>query len=254
MSEKRQARRTKGRFAAAGAIVAVAVAMFALAGLTNAITPNALAAHDPSVTCKGNHALSFSYGVPAGAHRVLHLTWNVVNDEDSGFAGYWAMDSYKTVVTVWKLPDGSYFVSKTYKGYFQVPQGALSPNGGVSEPAAGFGTMKGGYFATIANTETFSPGSNPTNANLGTMSYGGTTSDILLGTYGNGQVGPTSPYDWYGTYFAPATGGDFTYGNSGNGWGWDYSLNSYFENSTTSGEWCNFGTSSWGDVVTAGES
>jgi len=39
---------------------------------------------------------------PAGSTQVLNLNYHVINDEDSGFHGYWALDHYAKNVQVWQ--------------------------------------------------------------------------------------------------------------------------------------------------------
>jgi hypothetical protein len=257
---------------AGGALVAVLVGIFAASGLGSAFT--GLTAHaatgDPTYRCLGDGALVLAVGGPAaGQHatKVLSITWTVVNDEDSGFAGYWALDTYKSTVDVWLLGSGpfagDFYWEHTYSGVFQVPQGALSPGetgvtpNAVPQPAAGYGTFVGGDWGYITG-ERFLVGGHPTNGNLGTKNYGGTTADLLLGTYGNGQTGAPTAYSWYATYFSPADPSEtnLTYGMGGNAWGFVYTLNVLFQtnpygSSHSVNQWCNFGLGAFGDIVTA---
>jgi len=261
---------------AGGALAAILVGIFAVSGLGAAFTglggPHTT--NVPALRCFVSGALTLAMsGPPAGSHakKVLSLTWYAVNDEDSGFAGYWALDSYTSTVTVWYLSAGTYkgdyWWVHTYNGLFQVPQGALSPGetgttpNKVWEPAAGYGTMAGGDYGYITKTESFTSAT-PITANLGTKDYGGTTSDILLGTYsGNvsgSQTGPTTAYSWYLTYFTPAdpSYANLIYGLNGNAWGFVYTLNPAFQtnphgSSASANQWCNFGAGDAGDIVTA---
>ena len=57
--------------------------------------------------------------VPDGSVLVIDITHKVVNDEDSGNVGYWALDNYNKHVQVWKLPDGRYYVEAKYEGKWQ---------------------------------------------------------------------------------------------------------------------------------------
>jgi len=54
--------------------------------------------------------LSFlSTSAPApGSIQVLGITFKVVNDEDSGVFGYWALDAINRAVRVWQQPDASF--------------------------------------------------------------------------------------------------------------------------------------------------
>jgi len=259
-----------------GTVAAAAVVgVFVLSGLAAALSaPQAGAAFtDPNYICTMDTSLSLAVAAPAGnlgPHLVLHVSWQVVNDEDSGFAGYWAMDSYTSTVWVWQLSHPvtvssvtyNYYWAHTYSGLFQVPQGALSPGetgstpNAVTQPTPAYGTMLGGDWGYIASAETFTPGAHATHGSLGLMNYGGTTADLLLGTYGNGQVGASTPYSWYTTYFAPAdpSYANFIYGDGGNAWGFVYTLNhAFYANPhgplTATDQWCNFGTGAWGDIV-----
>lgn len=259
---------------AGGALAAVVVGIFAASGMGSALTGLAVhaAAGDPTYRCLGDGALVLAVGgPPAGSHakKVLSITWEAVNDEDSGFAGYWALDTYTSTVNVWLLRAGPnvgyYYWEHTYSGVFQAPQGALSPGetgttaNMVPEPAAGYGAFSGGDWGYISSTlETFTPSTYPTSGNLGAMNYGGTTADLLLGTYGAGQTGATTPYSWYTTYFAPAdpSYANLIYGDDGNAWGFVYTLNTHFQTNPYGGsdsvnQWCNFGAGAYGDIVTA---
>jgi len=254
----------------------VVVGVFVLGGFAAALygPPAKAAFTDPNYICSGDPTLTLAVAAPAGnlgPHLVLHVTWKAVNDEDSGFAGYWAMDTYTSTVWVWQLRHPltvgavtyDYYWAHTYTGLFQVPQGALSPGetgttpNAVTEPAPGYGTMVGGDWGYITSAETFTPGTHPITGSLGMMNYGGTTADLLLGTYGHGQVGATTPYSWYATYFAPADPSalNLIYGEGGNAWGFVYTLNNAFfatphGPATSTEQWCNFGAGNHGDIVT----
>ena len=260
-----------------GTIAAAAVvSVFVLSGFAAALSaqPAGATFTDPNYICNTDTSLSLAVAGPAGnlgPHLVLHVTWKVVNDEDSGFAGYWAMDSYTSTVWVWHLGHPltvsgvtyDYYWVHTYSGMFQVPQGALSPGetgttpNAVMQASPAYGAMVGGDWGYLVSTETFTPGSQPVTGSLGTMNYGGTTADLLLGTYGAGQVGATTPYSWYAAYFAPADPSytNLIYGDSGNAWGFVYTLNHVFYPTphtavTSTEQWCNFGVGAHGDIVT----
>lgn len=253
----------------AAALAAVVVGIFAVTGLgsafSNLVSHNA--AGDPSYKCgKLDTSLTLAVSGPPGsdhAKKVLTISWLVVNDEDSGFAGYWALDTYTVSLGVWSVGAGTYkggyYFEVNYKGIFQVPQGAKSPGetgttpNAVTELAAGYGTLAGGEWGYITSAETFEP-STPLAGSLGTYNYGGTTSDLLLGTYGNGQVGDASEFNWYTAEFSPAdpSNANFAFGDGGNAWGFVYTLNPLFTAPSGSiNEWCNFGAGDAGDIVTA---
>ena len=137
---------------------------------------------------------------PCSRTPVLTLHYHAINDEDSGFVGYWALDHYAKTVQVYN--EGSYYCAwETYDGGWQTFQGALSPQNGVTESRDGAGNFNGYlellFTATSVTSGTFI---------LSTQNYGGTMADILLGSYGNGQTGNTNTYDWtahFTTGFAP---------------------------------------------------
>jgi len=232
--------------------------MFAAVPAAMAVSSHAApaASSATTVSCSVNSATyTVSNSPPSGfTKKVLSLSWRAVDDEDSGFFGYWAMDTYNVGLTVWENSTGYYYAIQTFSGDFAVPQGALSPGSGTPEPASGYGTLTGVINGTITNAETFHKGTLATSGNLGDINYGGTTSDILLGSYSNGQTGDSSSYNWYTTYFTPA---DPSNANFAYGWAFTYVLNSMFTSnahgSTTSmNTWCNWPSSS-GDILTATE-
>lgn len=181
-----------------------------------------------------------------GQKQILNISWIVKNDEDSGLAGYWAMDYFKTNLKVWVLPNGTFYAEKTYHGAFVTPQGAISPNS-TSGPPSGhvqnftsFGGIVGGYVATFSGT--FSPGSHPTTGAIGSFDYGGTIKDVLLQTYGNGQTGDSpNAYDWTGTYFTGVANFDQPH------WGWSYKLDPIFESQNSINQWCNYNPADGGN-------
>ena len=180
------------------------------------------------------HSFLNARGVPAGSKLVMNISMKVTNDEDSGLAGYWALDNFNKTVKVWQTPDGSFYALAMYEGTWQTFAGALSPQSGTVEPKDGCGTVEGGYVATFtatAFTQHF--------GYIGKFDFGGTKADILLGTYEAGQTGSTTPYDWVSAYFTGVTGFDQPH------WGWTYE----YQNQ----KWFNYadadgGTS--GDIIT----
>ncbi len=171
-------------------------------------------------------------GVPTGSKLVLNVTYKVVNDEDSGNVGYWALDNYNKQLQVWKAPDGTFYAIARYNGKWNTFAGALSPGAGVLEEKDGSGTFHGGYTATFKGT--FAPGTYKKMGNIGSFNFQGTETDILLGKYGNGQKGPT-PVDVLNRYFPGYT--DFKYVK----WGWRYQ----YRNQTLN----NFDDGTTGDIV-----
>ena len=158
-------------------------------------------------------------GVPAGSTLVVNVTYKVTNDEDSGNAGYWALDSYNKQLQVW-----------------QTFAGALSPGSGVTQTRDASGLFEGGYVATFEFSGTINPGGYKANGNIGAFDLQGTKTDVLLGTYGAGQTGPPEPVSVLGLYFPGYQ--PFDYIN----WGWTY----HYRNQS----WNNFDLSpASGDIV-----
>jgi len=188
-------KRLNGRGVLTGtAVAAVLVGIFAATGVGTSLMGVAGHGTDPTYRCIADGALVVHIGGPPSGSRaasVLSLTWKAVNDEDSGFAGYWALDTYTTTLNVWHLNKGvykgDYYWEQTFSGVFQVPQGANSPGetgvtpNNVSEPASGYGTFLGGEEGFITPSETFTAGSHPVHGNLGTINYNGTVADLLKG-------------------------------------------------------------------------
>ncbi len=176
-----------------------------------------------------------SGGVPSGSVLVLNVTYKVINDEDSGNVGYWALDNYKKHLQVWKVPDGTFYAVARYVGKWRTFETALSPGTGTPEEKDASGTFQGGYIATFTFTGTFNPDNLKKKGKIGTFDYGGSKADVLLGTYGNGQTGAPEPFDVLSRYFPGYA--DFTYLN----WGWTY----HYKSQT----WNNFEYGTTGDIV-----
>jgi hypothetical protein len=178
---------------------------------------------------------------PDHARMVMSISYNVVNDEDSGFVGYWALDNYSKTVTVWQESNGIYYAVAYYTGTWTTFAGALSPESGALEASGGTGSFSGGYVMTITGK---------LNSNLrlhgfiGTFNFGGTQKDILLGSYGKGQTGSTTAYDWVSAYFGSGAITTMPY------WGWTYTYpgNSGPHSSNTQ-TWINSYYGSSGDIV-----
>ncbi|MDA8039346.1 MAG: hypothetical protein M0Z69_09335 [Actinomycetota bacterium] len=221
-----------------------ALVVLALAGFVGmggvAAAPSAVAASPAS--CTGGVIRQPDVSPPPGYTKVIDVVMGVTNDEDSGMWGYWALDNYRKHIQVWQ--DGSsFYVAVIYDGTWHTFAGALSPGYKVGEPSDGTGSMQGGYIATMTGSMLSSP-TETTHGSIGTYDFGGTKSDIMLGTYGNGQTGDPAPTSWLGFYFDSTTSSTFAFADGGNAWGWVYTGNS------TTGEWCNTGTGSSGDIVT----
>jgi len=183
-------------------------------------------------------------GAPHGGVLVLNIEHKVVNDEDSGMVGYWALDNYNKQVKVWKLLDGTFYAKASYEGKWQTFAGARSPGLGVVQSKDASGEFKGGYTATFKGT--FTPGTHKTHGDIGKFDYGGTKADILKGKYdpdgildtlifADDQTGPTTPFSFLSTYFTGVSG--FTQPH----WGWTYKYKNQ--------KWVNFDVATTGDIV-----
>jgi hypothetical protein len=200
------------------------VATFMLTAVVLPTTAAFAASPDPSFLNAGD--------VPAGSVLCLNITYKVMNDEDSGNVGYWALDNYTKQVQVWQVPDGSFYAIATYEGKWNTFAGALSPGAGTALTKDGSGTFFGGWVGTFNAESCPSP---MVAGSLGGKDFGGTQADVLLGTYGAGQVGSPSPFDFLGTYFPGYT--NFVQTK----WGWTYR----YQNQT----WSNFYNGTSGDIV-----
>ncbi|MDV3243919.1 MAG: hypothetical protein LYZ66_01940 [Nitrososphaerales archaeon] len=168
---------------------------------------------------------------PAGSTLVLDLTYHVINDEDSGFVGYWALDHYTKHVQVWNTGGENHYAFIAYDGGYKTFAGALSPQNGVTETRDIAGNFNGFLEFTFTATS-----NTPFSGNIPTKDYGGTVSDLLLGSYGNGQTGPTNVFAWTSVYFT--------------GFGGEVVLNFafYYYMGNTLG-WTNAASGSSGDIV-----
>jgi len=172
--------------------------------------------------------------VPGGSTLVVNVTLKVINDEDSGNVGYWALDSYNRQIQVWQLPDDGFYAVARYVGKWQTFTGARSPGDGVVQAGDGQGTLEGGYIATFDGSLKDDP-DYPAFGQIGTIDYGGTEPDVLLGAYGAGQTGPATVFSWLSEYFTSTA--NFTQPQ----WGWTY----HYQGQT----WSNFSTGTSGDIV-----
>jgi len=179
--------------------------------------------------------LSFlSTNAPApGSTQVLGITFKVINDEDSGVFGYWALDTINRIVNVWQQPDGSFFVIATYSGKFTTFAGAVSPNDlGTFESTDASGTFQGGYVATFS-----APPATSAFGSIGPQDFGGSRADILLGTYAS-QKGPPTPFSYLDMFFPGWATNSFIESP----WGWVY----HYHGQT----WCDTSSGITGNIVT----
>ena len=169
---------------------------------------------------------------------LVNATMKVINDEDSGNVGYWALDNYTKSITAWQTDPNSYFANVIYNGTWCTFKGALSPGKGIVEPANGCGIMNGGYTATF-NANTFNSLATTTGS-IGTFNFGGTENDILLGSYSSNQIGSPNAFDWVTYYFPGYT--NFEQPT----WSWTYTYNAPVKNE----QWINANTGTSGDILT----
>jgi hypothetical protein len=177
---------------------------------------------------------------PAGAvgSPVLSVSYQQINDEDSGNVGYWALEDLTKTITVWATSTPNNYVAHVgYSGPFCTFAGAKSPGAGVTQPSDGCGTMVGALDATFT-----SPTGPASTSSPGTKNLGGTKADILLGTYNlqHPNLGPDAAFDWK-TYYFPSI-----IGFSENVWSFTYTLPNGAQT-----KWINDVNGNTGDIVTS---
>lgn len=155
---------------------------------------------------------------------VINITEKITNDIDSGFFGNWAFDNNNRQIQVWKTDasENSYCAVVRYEGKFSAPEGAPSPQTGVTLTNDVNGTFQGGYRATFEGT--LAP-EVKTKGSIGTIDY----ACEALDSTGCNRV------NWLSEYFPGYSG--FTYG----WWGWIYHGGSH-------GTWINSSIGSFGDI------
>ena len=183
------------------AVIAIAVIGFSVSTSAMASTPNQQHSAQPAVM---NSQMS---GVikeitkgkvphPApGSTLMVNAVVKILNDEDSGYQGYWAIDNYTLNVKIWLEPNGTYFFAFLYRGTATTYAGVPAP--GITGTESGKGVAHySGYvagFFTGAFSHTMK-----TFGFLGTDNYGGSPS--MLGSYSSATA-PPNVTDWLGVYF-----------------------------------------------------
>ena len=172
---------------------------------------------------------------------VVSATYKVVGDEDTGLAGYWAIDNYTKTIQVWQTAPNTYEIVATYNGTWTTFSGTTSPENSTMEPATATGTLTGAYIGTFTATNFNASATNT----IGTQNFGGTQSDIVKGTYST-QLGNTNSFDVINYYFPGYS--NFNYLQ----WGWTYTYTNGLTIPSTSngGIWNNFATGNTGNIVT----
>jgi hypothetical protein len=167
---------------------------------------------------------------PTG-RTVVSVTHKVVNDNDSGEGGYWAVDNYSRLITVVEVaaptsPGGAglYCVVTQYYGAF-VTQAGASPQNTCSLDAGVKGQFRGGYrTAVFEGTLNPSPSQKIT-GNLGIIDY-----------QCDGAGNCPGVFEWPTTYFVGTLTGD-----SLAWWGWMYL-------GYANGSWINSDDGNSGDI------
>ena len=129
-----------------------------------------------------------------GSTLLVNVVVKIINDEDSGYQGYWAIDNYTLNLKIWKEPNGTFFFSFLYRGTATTYAGIPAPGTTGVEKDKGVAHFSG-YIAGLFRG-TFSPTITDFGF-LGMDNYGG--SQLLLGPYSIATPPPHS-IDWLAQY------------------------------------------------------
>jgi hypothetical protein len=165
----------------------------------------------------------------AKGKAIVDVNERVLNDADSGFAGYWAFDNYTRNIKVWKNDDGNYCANVTYGGKFDAVDGNTGPAGSGTIGFNVHGTFDGGYRSIPFTGTLLSTPGWPTHGNIGPIDYKCT----LLG-YCSGYV------DWVSKYFNSTTSFEDAW------WGWTYRAGK-------NGTWINASNGNSGNITGDGK-
>ena len=193
---------------------------------------------------------------------IIDVQYTVLNDEDSGNHGYWALDNYQKAIVVWQgsgdftnrfcalvqylgTGSGGWF-GPTYG--FQTYIGALSPGFGATELKDGSGSFTGARVATFQGTFLAGSSLKALTGNFGTVDFKGTKADIVAGAPG-AQFNATS---WLTYYFTnPTSYNDLA-------WSWVYTYNppvSWWGTPTSTTNygrtWVDSSGGVFGDIITS---
>lgn len=194
---------------------------------------------------------------------IIDVQYTILNDEDSGNHGYWALDNYQKAIIVWQgnadhihnfcalvqyLGSGSGgWFGPTYG--FQTYAGALSPGFGATELKDGSGSFYGSRVATFTGTFLDAGSLQVRTGTFGPVDFKGTKADIIAGTPG-AQFNATS---WL-TYYFTGVGGSY----SDIAWSWVYTYNpptSWWgtpSSTTNYGRmWVDSNSGIYGDIITS---
>ena len=159
---------------------------------------------------------------------VINVTYDVVNDADSGVAGnYWAYDNYRREIQVWQEGTDTFCVVTRYEGRFTTVE-TTSPSGAGTVSAGQTGTMVGGYQATFSGTLSPAPGY-PQSGYIGSFDFGWA---------GNTSSPAPSPFSWLGVYFSSVNWSTWDQPF----WGWVY-------HGGGCGTWYNTNLGNSGDIA-----
>ena len=182
----------------------------------------------------------------------IKVTYNVRNDSDSRYSGYWALDNYTQTLTVWHIGADQYAVNAIDVGVSCTFAGAPSPNAGIPQVANGCAVMTGGYDGNLTTSNT-PVNTTQTTLGTGTLNSGGKISGIL----NNAPTDTNDAYDSWINYFFPGTAPSsgfpssvFNFANSGNGWGWTYT---YGGGTVAKQTWVDAGAEPQSTQSTSGE-
>ncbi len=140
-------------------------------------------------------AVQFSIPANNGTRNssTLNITFKVINDQNNGNHGYWALGNYTKHIYATSVGNGTYLATITLNGSWRTVKGAKSPNAGVPEPSNGTGTFHSVYYALVPgrlNT------SNMLLGFIGTFNFNGTVGNIL------NQTPPRDQLNWAAIYFS----------------------------------------------------
>ncbi len=166
---------------------------------------------------------------------VINITMKVINDADSGFGGYWALDNYvKHIQVIQTSPAAqdtgvaTFCATASYQGDFTTYAGT-SPSGNSTVGAGVVGTFQGGYIVSNFTGVLKATPDYKTRGSIGTFNYNCDSTGC-----GSGNV-----FDWTAAYFST---NDLAVGSNDNFWGWTY-------HAGNNGSWVNSSGGSTGDVT-----
>jgi hypothetical protein len=139
---------------------------------------------------------------------IINVNQKVVNDVDSGVAGFWAFINYSKSIHVYQLSDSTFCLSVNESGQFVTIAGT-SPAGTGTVSAGVKGTFSGGYQAIVTGS-LLSPLVEPIKGSLGTFDYQCDASGNCPG-YSS----------WLDLYFTSGYSFDYAW------WGWQYKAGSH---------------------------